>query len=268
MNRIKVILFLFLGAGLFLTSCTKEEDENYFAKLDPRGAVAVISDVSGFFDITNPDAQNISFTLSTKGETVNSIEVFKSVRGGEEFSIGTFSSFPAEVVVSFSEVLGGTGLSADDMNPGDQATFRTVVNAASGSYPGQSVSFDFSCSSDLAGMMDVTTVGWCDGSPVFTGTAELVETGAGTYVAADMSFGAYEVCYGPGSALPEGTLEIQDICNKLSYIGVSQWGEVYQFNSMTVDGSTLTFDWENDYGEAGKTTLTRQDGRDWPNLTF
>jgi hypothetical protein len=267
MKNIKAFLLFFLSAGMILTSCTKDEDVNTFFQIDTKGAVSVISGVTGFFDIANPAGPGVTFTVASKGETVSSIDVFKSVKGSAEVLMTNISSFPSSLSVDFNQVLEGTGVVAEDLSPGDQAVFRTVVNAVSGTYPGKSVSFNFSCSSDLSGMMDVSTVGWC--GETFTGTAEMVETGDGTYTFTDMSFGAYEVCYGPGSALPEGDLEIVDICNMLSYTGVSQWGETYEFLNMTVNGPTLTFDWKNDYDpEAGKTTLTRQDGKDWPNLTF
>jgi hypothetical protein len=55
-----------------------------------------------------------------------------------------------------------------------------------------------------------------------------------------------------------------DACGKLSIIGLSQWGEAYVFNSVTVSGNMLTLDWANDYGETGVAKLTRTDGKNWP----
>lgn len=91
----------------------------------------------------------------------------------------------------------------------------------------------------------------------------------------DMAFGVYFPCYGypveeaSQGNLANGSVTINDVCNKLNYTGASQWDEVYSFNSISVsgDGSALTIDWINDYGEGGVSTFTRTDGTTWPNLT-
>lgn len=269
MKNITYLLGLILVLGV-ISSCTKEEDENPFASIEPKGAVVSVGNVqTGFFDLTDPDNAGIAFDLTTKGEAVNSVTVLQSTKGGAPQEIATISSFPATISVSLADIMASSGLTMDDLAPGDQTVFSFQnVSTPSGTYPsGASLSIDMSCQSDLGGMMDVTTVGWC--GETFTGTAELVALGGGSYTVADMSFGAYEVCYGAGSALPEGDLTIVDICNELSYAGLSQWGETYEFLSMTVDGPSLTFAWKNDYDpEAGTTTLVRQDGRDWPALSI
>ncbi len=136
------------------------------------------------------------------------------------------------------------------------------------------------CPSELAGVFDAVTTGqgvWA-GSPCsssWTGQVEWVHEGNGVYTIKsvvegnelnDISMGSYYACYGVTgqSGLPNGTLKLTDACGKLAFIGLSQWGETYTFNSITVNGNQLTVDWANDYGETAVTTLTRTDGKNWP----
>jgi len=88
----------------------------------------------------------------------------------------------------------------------------------------------------------------------------------------DFSMGAYWGCFGYSTQLPsdenEGDLLLHDDCGTLSFTGTDRWGDGYFFYSIFVDGPKVSFFWKNDYGEAGWTTLIRQDGSDWPNLSI
>lgn len=137
---------------------------------------------------------------------------------------------------------------------------------------------DLLCTSDLSGIYEVTTVGWCGdtGPTIMTQWIETSSEGIYDVVdpadptnpdAADFSFGAYTACYGAGSTLPGGSLQIKDACNIIAPIGASRWGELYQYLSVTTSGSTLVIEWDNDYGEGGTSTFVRTDGTDWPPLT-
>ncbi len=150
------------------------------------------------------------------------------------------------------------------------------------------------CASNLAGVYDAATtvksvgagIGWddCDGR-TWTGQVEFVSSGDGEYTLYsidpsgvrlnDPSMGAYTACYettdqgsmaNPQEDPVDGNVELVDACNQLAYKGSSQWGEVYTFNTLVVDGDKLTIGWQNDYGEAGETVLTRTDGTNWPAL--
>lgn len=130
------------------------------------------------------------------------------------------------------------------------------------------------CPSNLEGIFDYSTIAWCDGT-VVNGVVAWKNEGDGIYSLytsegeenADFAYGAYFACYPADATLPGTDLQVQDACEILKPIGLSRWGEVYKYNEVTVNGINLTIDWENDYGEAGITTLTRQDGNDWPPLT-
>ena len=138
---------------------------------------------------------------------------------------------------------------------------------------------DLLCTSNLGGLLTANTVGWCgDAGPTITvqwvpagspGIYNVVDPADPTNPdAADFSYGAYAACYGAGSTLPGGNLQIKDACNIIAPIGSSRWGEFYYFESVVVDGPNLTISWFNDYApEAGVLTLTRQDGANWPPLT-
>ena len=54
MRNMKYFFVLVVGMILVLVSCTKEEDENPLFKITPKGAVASIANVSGFFDLLSP----------------------------------------------------------------------------------------------------------------------------------------------------------------------------------------------------------------------
>ncbi len=147
------------------------------------------------------------------------------------------------------------------------------------------------CPSELAGTYTAVAtntsqgagIGWddCDGN-IWEGELSIVSVGDGEYTVVtkngdqdafdDLSFGNFYACYESDAqgSLPNAnpdmrTLTFVDACNQLSFRGTSQWGEVYQFTEVTVDGSSLTLGWTNDYGEGGVTVITRGEGS-WPDL--
>ncbi len=149
------------------------------------------------------------------------------------------------------------------------------------------------CVSSLDGVYDLTatsagTAPWNIGV-VTTGTIRFEQVGDGVYDIyttgggcdiefLDASMGAYfggwsyDPCDAsnqgsmPNDGAGNGNVQLVDACNKLSWSGSSQWGEVYSFNSITVNGSNLIIDWINDYGEGGVASITRTDGTPWPAL--
>ena len=89
----------------------------------------------------------------------------------------------------------------------------------------------------------------------------------------DASMGIYYSCYtgaltSDGSDLPLGDLRITESCGKLGFSGSSQWGEVWIFEKVEVDGATLSIKVTNDYGEGGEAELTRTDGNAWQTDLF
>jgi hypothetical protein len=153
------------------------------------------------------------------------------------------------------------------------------------------------CNSILAGTynasIEVTNqmagIGWdgCDGN-TWEGTVRIeaehdpTTFDAGSYVIystepatmienEDASFGIYRGCYtinDMGTNLPLGDLRITESCGKMGFAGSSQWGEVWTFVKVEVDGPNLTLGMTNDYGEGGEVTLERTDGTTWQTDLF
>lgn len=227
-------------------------------------------------------------------------------KASSEFSPNAVSGLPsATYTLSLPAAASAMGLTVDDFNGGDDIIFDGIITMNDGrtfgpDNTGASVAggagYDgffrtvksLLCTSNLEGVYSASTtvnsvgagIGWdgCDGN-AWTGTVELVSVGDGEYefissdgvnaAAVDMSAGAYYGCYGDGATLPTdgaGDLVMVDACENLAWSGASRWGEVYSFISVTVSGADFTFEWSNDYGEAGTTTLTRTDGSSWPSL--
>ncbi len=272
------ILLLFIG-GLLISSCSKEEKP--FQDLQPMGSILTISDVvTGFYDLADPQNASVGFTVASVGENVSSAVLQKSINGGAPVDHATVSSFPSSFTVSLSEALEGLGVGIDQLEVGDQIVFSFKdVTTQSGTFAsGATVSADVSCASKLEGTYDLVATGWCGATHEGTITFKQIAAGEydvlvsnidGSAMWSDMSMGAYFACYETSAEgnLPGGTVRIVDICNALSYKGASQWEEVYEFNSIKVDGPVLTIDWKNDYDpEAGVAVITRTDGTNWPAL--
>lgn len=243
-----------------------------------------------FFDDNsgqNVESYNWTVTYEPDGATADLGTITSS-----SFSTSPVGLPSATLDFSFQEVLDALGKTIDDVDGGESFRFEGTLKKTDGStFTSTNTSGNIQstagtlrgmfrivvpiiCPSGLAGTYDVVTTGWC--GDTWEGQVTWVEEGPGVYniestlddvTDFDFSMGAYYACYGPGSTLPGGNLQLSDACNKLSYTGASRWGEVYEFNSIVVDGSTLTLDWKNDYDpEAGVTVLTRTDGTEWPAL--
>lgn len=209
----------------------------------------------------------------------------------------------ASFTFTLNQALDVLGLTIDSVNGGEAIDFyatlttnrgqvftRTNTNDVTEGQPAFRALFQFKsnliCPSALEGTFNAHTQGqgvWA-GTPcssTWDGTVIWVNKGNGIYdvqsiiegnTLFDMSMGAYTACYGTTSdpGLPNGagglagSLRITDSCGKLAYSGLSQWGEVYTFSSVTVAGNVLTLDWANSYGETAIVTLTRTDGNNWP----
>jgi hypothetical protein len=84
----------------------------------------------------------------------------------------------------------------------------------------------------------------------------------------DLSFGLYYACYDSQEQekMPNGDLRLKDDLGLLTFQGASQWGEVFSFKIVEVDGKDLILQFFNDYGERGKTIITRLGGHWYEGL--
>ena len=185
----------------------------------------------------------------------------------------------SNITITASEAMAAFGLT--DLGPGDIFRFVGRVTTTSGqSFMASNSSaavngaafrghFNFNltaiCPSDLAGTYTAISTGiWCGADDGYTTEVTLTADGKTAYDVDDFSFGAYDPCYGAGAGRPLGNLRLVDVCNKISVTGQSQWGEVYTYSNMSVDGNSWKFTWVNDYGEGATTELINPAG--WPPL--
>lgn len=216
-----------------------------------------------------------------------------------DFTTHSESGLPSTSAIwTFQEILDVFGFEPSDINEGDEFNFFATLKRDDGKEfntvnTGDNIEssapfngfFRFTmpvrCSSDLGGVMRVVGTGWCGDTwgddPNFPYEIEWVNEGNGIYNLnnGDFAFGAYQACLSffgfptDGTANPAHTLRIKDTCHKLSFVGASRWGDIFQFNEVSVDGPDLYIDWNNDYPlEAGTAVITRTDGKDWPPLSL
>jgi hypothetical protein len=257
-----------------------------------------------FFDVPGSSyAWTVEFYDEKKGQNVTAyswtVEFQDNTNGGANniaaVPFRTYTGpFPANGdgypglsdTFTFGDALTALGLTIGDINGGDLIRFNATVSKLDGSTFSQAntgpniissapfsgfftLSAPIVCPSALGGTYNYSTIPWCDGTVTETGTTTWTDRGSGVYDVDDFAFGAYFPCYGAGATLPGGSLQIQDACGRIAPIGASRWGELYIYNSVTVanGGTDLILDWENDYGEAGVSTLSRTDGTTWPALS-
>ena len=90
----------------------------------------------------------------------------------------------------------------------------------------------------------------------------------------DLSFGSYNLCYGtttqsgmPNEDASNPTLYFNvDESGQFSFVGSSQWDEIFSISDIVMDGAQLDFNWVNDYGEGAEVELVRQDDKNWIDL--
>lgn len=206
-----------------------------------------------FKDIQNfPSKINITKT--------DLILAFSNVSSVNDFKIGDQIIISADITLKNGQILALT-------NNDGTSNYSTNI-ATSGTYK-VTQSYNVSCPSNLGGSYAFTTTnvsaptGEFEAGPI-TGTVTFTDLGGGQYALSDASFGGWGAIYGAGEiAVGVG---INDICNTINFTGKDQYDEVFTFSNLQINGATLTFKWENDYGEFGTTSLVRTDGTNWPNL--
>ena len=152
----------------------------------------------------------------------------------------------------------------------DDGTNNFSSNIATSSLYNVSLTYNVTCASHLAGTYQFSTTNTSAPSGEFaagplTGTVTFEDLGGGVYNISDASFGGWTGLYGSGTATG---VQLQDICNTISFQGKDQYDEIFTMSNLVVNGNKISFHWKNDYGEYGDTTLTRTDSTNWPDLTL
>ncbi|HMQ01131.1 MAG TPA: hypothetical protein PKC24_15225 [Cyclobacteriaceae bacterium] len=172
--------------------------------------------------------------------------------------------------------------------PGDAYEIRLVLNLTDGrSFTNTNSSADIQggpfyaspffyratvvCPSDLGGTINYVATNSVAGAgapgtgvpaAVCNGSGTVTWTGVagtpGTYTMSDASFGVF-ACLGYGAATG---VRLTDACATLNFVGPDQFGDTYDINLVSNDGTTLVLDWENTWGDGGRAALTRTGG--WP----
>ncbi|OYU81609.1 MAG: hypothetical protein CFE23_03825 [Flavobacterium sp. BFFFF1] len=302
MKNIKLI-FTLLAIVLLVPSC---ENDGGDSKIDTQNGavpnVQKVEDSEAFVNlvaVNNGDPINLQFTIGVgEGEElVQSMDVllFYYKTDGSVYK-GTLdndvTSFPKTYSISQADLFDVFDElnSAADIEVGDQLLVTTNVtlkdgtniqmvnddgsnnfspNIANSSFYDVIQTYNVACESDLGGTYNYTTTNASAPTGEFaagplTGTTTLTDNGGGVYSIDDASFGGWIGLYGPGNVATGVTFT--DVCGQLSYTDADQFGEIFTLSNLVVNGSELSFHWENDYGEFGDTTLTRTDGTDWPPL--
>lgn len=261
---------LALVLGCFSACETNEDDlmQSYVT-----GAVfPQITEIeSSFFDILDLENTYIDFTVTADMSVAESISIEKTYKGARRV-IGTYTTVPVNINVTAEQAVADIdGVSVNDIELGDTFLFEVIVTSKTGLRTRSNVILNapVACKSDLGGTFTYSTevlavgdggnLGGCS-NPV-TGEGALVEDGAGFYRLSDATFGQYDCAW---DDTPAEGVTWTDVCNTLTIGGSDQYGLIYTFIILSNDGTDLSIEWSNDYGDKGRSVLTRNDGKTWP----
>ncbi|MBA0884441.1 hypothetical protein [Flavobacterium undicola] len=297
-------IFAILTLLMLVLSC---ENDGGDSKIDTQyGAVIDIQKSSSsetyinLVALQNGGDINLGFTIDKAVGDIASIDVVGLYIKSDGTTIfkGKFSTaiktFPYTLNINKQKIYDAFSQlnSSDDFETGDQLTISAELTLKDGTVlklinddgsnnfsPNIATSstykvfqaYNVSCPSSLGGTYQFTTTNTSAPTGEFaagplTGTVVFEDLGGGVYNISDASFGGWAGLYGPGNIAQK--VQLKDICNKISYLGTDQYGEVFTFSNLVVNGDKISFHWENDYGEFGNTTLKRTDGSNWPSLTL
>jgi len=211
-----------------------------------------------------------------------------------EFVVNSEGYLSSDISLGFSAALSAIGKTRTDIDGGSYFRYHMTITKKDGTVftnentgPNMKSSNAFRalfyldasivCPSDIAATWDADNVakgswgGWldCEGNTA-SYSGSWVKDGDVYYVepTGQFDWGGYFACWGNPSTNPGGNLKIKDACAILTPVGASRWGETYVFNSVVSSNSnnTVTIDWINSYDEAAISTLTRNDGGQWPEF--
>ncbi|NHF58246.1 hypothetical protein FK220_002755 [Flavobacteriaceae bacterium TP-CH-4] len=266
-----------------------QEDANFSVEVE-------VQDVESG-DLVNTIEVYLGFrdnTVEEGGTDLDKDEILITTLDVASFSIGEFGFPRTTYTITVPEMLAALGLDNDDIDGSDQFTirFELVLDDGrrysfannSGTLTGSFFSSPFLytpavvCLSELAKEFTYVTSnmqGPFAAGESTTGEDAFVALTGTTYTTASgfFDFGYYCTVYNGGAASDcgdgaAGTLEIQDTCGTLSFLGADQFGDPWEIYDVSVSGDTLTFTWESAYGEIATVALTTKDGSDWELLGF
>ena len=249
-------------------SCYDDNGVGYSSiDLEEKGAVVKVSNiVGGFFNLLDKENTAISADLSTIGEDVSNITIYKSYNGGSPVLVTSMS--PGTFSTTLVDAVDGLNVTLDDVAVGDVFTYTFQVESPSGTYNSEnSLKITASCPSDLAGEYSAetsgtSTDGCCPG--VVTAMSDVTITGSnGDYVISDFSTGLYFTWYSvygiTEGMQTDGTLNasLKDVCGSITGTAAEPFGtEVTIEGSVDNDTGVITYTWVNGYNDTATVTLT------------
>ncbi|WP_418263945.1 hypothetical protein [Flavobacterium faecale] len=222
-------------------------------------------DIVGFYTQGNTTYKSIlkanqtTFPLTLSFTAQDIISAFSVLNTKEDFKIGDKLIISANVTLKNGKVY---KIYDDNGEPNFGSDVSNSVQYSVGQ------TFLVSCPSFLAGTYSYSTTNIGDGvfftTDNYTGSVTFTDKSGGIYEISDGTFGGYDYLYGETAT----GVQLQDICNKISFKGTNQYGDSFTMTNLVVNGNKLSFHWETSYGEFGDTTLTRTDNTNWPDLTL
>ena len=276
-------LFAFLTIGLL--SCAPDTgDESY---MNDRAVIAgfTASSANVLASAAGPNTFTITVAVSQIAKMDMQFDItiddLSTAELGSDFELSSNS-----VIIPKGAFTGSVTMDADYYKAyvdGKRAIMKLVAPEGSILGEGETCSIDIykKCVSSLDGVeFDWVTTNWffqgtdvtALGAPDASGSDafKAIDDTSYTFESGCFDFGFYSVLYeddtdcSQGTGL-DGTIMIQDICEKLIMSGADQYGDTWQMYDVSTDGSSLTYTWENTYGEKGTTTMTRTDGKSFLN---
>lgn len=122
----------------------------------------------------------------------------------------------------------------------------------------ETLTFQALCPSDLGGTYTYHTQVTGSVLPYsscldLNGTVTFTKYEHGKYHISDISFGLSDCVW---SDNPMTGVSLLDTCDKVELTGSDQYGLIYTWIITANNGTQLTIDWHNDYGDSGITTIT------------
>jgi len=275
MKKLNYLIALVFTAGLFV-GC--EEDSTYRdAFTGPNVTYFELENSVFFVDNTNPMHK---LKLVTTEAPTSDVTIDISIAESSE-AVGGFTLPASSVTIAagtYSAEFVVQGVFRDATEAGSDLVLEISLDQPLGSNSTHTVTIYKKCESVLDGVaFDWVTSNWfyqgtdfsfapsASGSDAFVA----IDDTSYTFESGCFDFGYYATLYGSsdcgqGTGLG-GNIMIQDFCEKLVMSGADQWGDTWQMYDVSTSGSSLTYTWENTWGEKATTTLTRTDGEDFPN---
>ena len=262
--------FLFaLVSSLIFVSCTDEEIVNKAEEelITNRGSIVNIANVTGgFFNLLDKENTAVSFDLSTAGESISNIIVYKSYNGGDRVEHAIVDPV-STLTVSLQDAISGLGITLDDVNVGDSFNFSFESETPSGTYKsGNSLDVPASCPSDLAGTYSFTTTATstdgCCPDPLQNSGEIVIEGENGSYTLLDVTAGVYFMWYDIyGITMvseTDGSLSvpIRNVCGTISGSAPEPFGTDFVVTGSVDDDGVITYNWSNGYEDQGEVVLT------------